>query len=621
MSFNHIVLKNLRQNLKHYAMFLISLLLSIIIYFSFATLKYTDEIAAENARVIKNGAMVGLYALFVIIVVFLMYANHLFIKRRTKSFALFQLIGLTRGNILRMLCIEQLAFFVATGILGILLGLGGSQLLLIILGKLMELKVNINISFEPKALLVTLLLLAIAYILIFIQNAQFLKKRSILTMMKDSSQTEAKTARITPKEVLSGVLGIIMIVLGYYLSTEMMDKFANILTPFIILALTIVGAYLFFRSTVSVIFKSLKRMKKGHVGITDVVFTSSIMHRMKKNAMSLTVIAIISAITVTVLCSATIVKVSSAKQIEAAAPEDFDIVENKLASQFENKLQQADIPYNKKSYQVLQSPVKHNKVFTPESDNIPSFNRTTLSSNQHLKGNEAKITNISSLPQNIKVNLNQTVTVQGKTNAKLKVTSKDENKVYPLEITAMSPVLEVSPQVYQSLRTDELEVTEHGYNLKNQSDMAKAEKVAQQVNPDIESKRQVTKSNNQTTGIMIFVSAFLGFAFLIAAGCIIYIKQMDETEDELPSFKLLHRIGFTNSDMMPGLTLKVLFNFGLPLIIALLHSFFAASAFMNIMGSSSHTPVFIVMIVYTIVYAIFALIALLHSRRMINQAQ
>ena len=66
MSFNHIVLKNLRQNLKHYAMFLISLLLSIIIYFSFATLKYTDEIAAENARVIKNGAMVGLYALFVI---------------------------------------------------------------------------------------------------------------------------------------------------------------------------------------------------------------------------------------------------------------------------------------------------------------------------------------------------------------------------------------------------------------------------------------------------------------------------------------------------------------------------------------------------------------------------
>ncbi|MGN4157112.1 FtsX-like permease family protein [Staphylococcus auricularis] len=621
MSFNHIVLKNLRQNLKHYAMFLISLLLSIIIYFSFATLKYTDEIAAENARVIKNGAMVGLYALFVIIVVFLMYANHLFIKRRTKSFALFQLIGLTRGNILRMLCIEQLAFFVATGILGILLGLGGSQLLLIILGKLMELKVNINISFEPKALLVTLLLLVIAYILIFIQNAQFLKKRSILTMMKDSSQTEAKTARITPKEVLSGVLGIIMIVLGYYLSTEMMDKFANILTPFIILALTIVGAYLFFRSTVSVIFKSLKRMKKGHVGITDVVFTSSIMHRMKKNAMSLTVIAIISAITVTVLCSATIVKVSSAKQIEAAAPEDFDIVENKLASQFENKLQQADIPYNKKSYQVLQSPVKHNKVFTPESDNIPSFNRTTLSSNQHLKGNEAKITNISSLPQSIKVNLNQTVTVQGKTNVKLKVTSKDENKVYPLEITAMAPVLEVSPQVYQSLRTDELEVTEHGYNLKNQSDMAKAEKVAQQVNPDIESKRQVTKSNNQTTGIMIFVSAFLGFAFLIAAGCIIYIKQMDETEDELPSFKLLHRIGFANSDMMSGLTLKVLFNFGLPLIIALLHSFFAASAFMNIMGSSSHTPVFIVMIVYTIVYAIFALIALLHSRRMINQAQ
>ena len=73
-----------------------------------------------------------------------------------------------------------------------------------------------------------------------------------------------------------------------------------------------------------------------------------------------------------------------------------------------------------------------------------------------------------------------------------------------------------------------------------------------------------------TNGIFIFVTSFLGLAFLIAAGCIIYIKQMDETEDEIDNFKVLRRIGFTNSDMSKGLLLKILFNFGLPLIIALL---------------------------------------------------
>lgn len=77
-----------------------------------------------------------------------------------------------------------------------------------------------------------------------------------------------------------------MIVLGYYMATEMFGTFKQLTlsmtSPFIILFLTVVGAYLFFRSTVSLIFKSIKHFKHGHVTITDVVFTASIMHRMKK---------------------------------------------------------------------------------------------------------------------------------------------------------------------------------------------------------------------------------------------------------------------------------------------------------------------------------------------------
>ena len=62
---------------------------------------------------------------------------------------------------------------------------------------------------------------------------------------------------------------------------------------------------------------------------------------------------------------------------------------------------------------------------------------------------------------------------------------------------------------------------------------------------------------NQSNGILIFVTSFLGIAFLMAAGCIIYIKQMDETEDELDNFKILRRIGFTYTDMSNGLLLKL----------------------------------------------------------------
>ena len=77
-----------------------------------------------------------------------MYANHLFIKRRTREFALFELIGLTRGNILRMLAIEQITLFISTGIIGIIIGVLGSKLLLSILIKLMHLHIHASIGFE-----------------------------------------------------------------------------------------------------------------------------------------------------------------------------------------------------------------------------------------------------------------------------------------------------------------------------------------------------------------------------------------------------------------------------------------------------------------------------------------
>ncbi len=109
MTFNHIVFKNLRQNLKHYAMYLFSLFFSIVLYFSFTTLQFTKGVNNDDSMaIIKKGALVGSIFLFIIIVIFLMYANHLFVKRRTREFALFQLIGLTRQNILKMLALEQM---------------------------------------------------------------------------------------------------------------------------------------------------------------------------------------------------------------------------------------------------------------------------------------------------------------------------------------------------------------------------------------------------------------------------------------------------------------------------------------------------------------------------------
>jgi hypothetical protein len=59
MTFNHIVFKNLRQNLKHYAMYLFSLFFSIVLYFSFTTLQFTKGVNNDDSMaIIKKGALV-----------------------------------------------------------------------------------------------------------------------------------------------------------------------------------------------------------------------------------------------------------------------------------------------------------------------------------------------------------------------------------------------------------------------------------------------------------------------------------------------------------------------------------------------------------------------------------
>lgn len=62
------------------------------------------------------------------------------------------------------------------------------------------------------------------------------------------------------------------------------------------------------------------------------------------------------------------------------------------------------------------------------------------------------------------------------------------------------------------------------------------------------------------------------------------------------------------------------FNFGLPLIIALLHGYFASIAYMHLMGVTNQLPIFIVMALYTGIYAVFAIIGYNHSKRTIRHS-
>ncbi|EIT1270031.1 ABC transporter permease [Staphylococcus pseudintermedius] len=629
MRFSAIVLKNFKQNLRHYGIYLFSLMLSIALYFSFVTLKYTDSIGnGENAKLLNSSAGIGEKFLFVIIIIFLMYANRLFIKRRTKSFALFQLIGLSRKDLMRMMMLEQAIIFIGTTVIGLLLGLFGSRLLLLIVKKTAQIPLDIKILFEPAALTVTMILVVISFILIMVQSFIFIKRRSIIQLMYDVQQSEATQANMTKAEMTFGILGIAMIGLGYYLSTIMLKNIElTLISAFLILFLTVVGAYFFFRSSVSLIFKSLKRSKRGYVNVTDVVFTASIMHRMKKNAFSLTVIGIISAITITLLSFATISKANIENNVNGLAPHEFTYINEGEAQKLEAYLNAKNIPYNKVVQHVIEVPIVHSgKALHKDVNSLPIISDAEVDK-MDVNPGEITLVNYFKVSETF-IGLDKGVTIdlgRKEKHAPLEITETSPYNVLSYRAALGRSVGIIDHKTFEMLKATQIKdkdnppITQVGFDLKSAKDVVKVESANEQFNQMLpQSRTSLEKEQLAFSGMFLFVSGFLGVAFLIAAGCIIYIKQMDENEDEMANYQILRKMSYTHQDMFKGLALKIAFNFGLPLIIGLGHAFFAARAFNTLMNGVDFAPVIFAMTVYAVIYLIFAVLAYYHSRRVIK---
>lgn len=136
-----------------------------------------------------------------------------------------------------------------------------------------------------------------------------------------------------------------MIVSGYIMSTKLVDNVETIIQPFAILFLTVIGSYFFFRSTVSLIFKAIQRLRNGTVSVTDVMFTSPIIYRVKKNAFSLTVMTVVSAITVSVLCFAALSRSTLTNEVLLSSPHDVTLKNQKQANELAFKLNNRNIEH------------------------------------------------------------------------------------------------------------------------------------------------------------------------------------------------------------------------------------------------------------------------------------
>ncbi|PTI90929.1 ABC transporter permease [Mammaliicoccus vitulinus] len=642
MSFNHIIIKNLRRNIRHYSMYVFSITMSVMLFFGFVTLKHSEDLKGLQSGVkLGVGIQIGVTILTIIIVVFLLYANKLFIKRRSREIGLYQLIGMTKREVFKIFALENFILFAITAVLGSILGFFSSKILLMILYKIIDVQQEAHLNFSIEAFIQTVVLMVGIYMIISLQNIVFIKRKTILALINEYNITDTKIKKIKLYELIFVAIGMLMIIGGYYLSSVIFDNLKGnammglYLRMITVLFLTIVGAYLLFRCSISLIFNTIRKYKKGMLSVTDVVSTSSIMHKMKTNALSLTIIAIVSAMSVGLLALSYVSYYNAAETARNNAPDDYIFINKDANNQFKKALNDNNIKFKENNYHVTRYEIDDTKVFayddelTSTSSQFPStIAKSSEFKDLNLQDNEVAIVGYSDiLDKMITVHDDENISYKLNDQTKqLKVKSISKETYLSTNISYNAPVYVVSDHTFDQMKQHEAKNDNHneqyGINLSDEKDVNKAEQIfSKQVksNESSLSYQQIYKDSKSSLGVMLFILGFLGIAFLLSTGCIIYIKQIDETEDETSNYVILRKLGYTSKDMSKGIALKIGFNFALPLIIGLSHGYFAAKSAWFFMGQSFYTPVLIVMSLYSLIYILFAILAYVHSKQVIQR--
>lgn len=644
MSFKQLIWRNLKKNIRNYYLYVFALIFNVTLYFSFVTLQY-DPAMDEVTGSIKGeaGMRAASVMLIVIVIVFLIYANNLFIKQRGKEIGLYQLVGLKKIEIFRLISIENILLYFGSLLAGIFLGFISSKLLMMMLLKMIGMEEVAKLQFSTQALVQTIIMFAATYLVIMVLNAIYIKRQSILSLFHATSTSEGKKLKVSIFEMILGVLGLALITVGYFLSTKLFDEsFYRIeymlVLMLAILASVIIGTYLFYKGSISFLFNLLRKRDAGYLSINKVLSLSSIMFRMKSNSLLLTVITTVSALAIGLLSLSFISYYTIEKQVNENVIYDFSIPDSENAARFMDGLQELGIEYKDTTIDLASIEVDLEHI--TEIDEVLGAGTGTLVemlivpdsvlNTVDLSSEEAVFVNHTPSFGNMFTFKEGPLSLHAEEESfEFQFTGVEDELILPMRVTFGGfPVLAVDAEVYEEMAEKlsskgEFSVSV-GIDIAERSEVETANRVFNKLDlakwAGYESQSELKIEQKTSRGLMMFIVGFLGLTALITSGCILYFKQMDEGEEEKGTYTILRKLGFTQSDILNGIKVKQLFNFGIPLLLGICHGYFAVKSGWFFFGTELWTPMIIMMIFYTLLYSIFAILSVLHYKKIIKDS-
>lgn len=271
----------------------------------------------STALIMSLGSVV--IAFFALI--FLFYTHSFLIRRRSREFGLYNVLGMGKGNIARILLWETLLTYAGTTVVGLALGVALSKLAELGLMNLLRSQISYTFTVNIKSLLVTLVLFAAVHGLIFLHALWQLHRVSAVALLHSESVGE-KPPRA---RWLLAVLGLALLGGAYWLAVSIREPLEALLWFFAAVLMVIAGTYLLFISGSVALCRALQKNPRYYYRPSHFVSVSSMAYRMKRNGAGLASVCILATMVLVMISSTTCLYFGQEDAVNARYPHDIAV--------------------------------------------------------------------------------------------------------------------------------------------------------------------------------------------------------------------------------------------------------------------------------------------------------
>lgn len=627
MTFRQFVIRNVFRNSRLYAAYFLSSMFTVMVFFTFANFAFHPVFYEEgfNDRALLGMGVAG-GLIYVFSFFFVMYSMSAFLQSRKKEFGILMIHGMSTRQIRSMVFLENLLIGVLATVSGIALGLLFSKAVLLIAENVLIVSESLSFYMPWNAIGVTFLSFSALFLCISFFVAFLLRTKKLTELIKSD-----RTSKGEPKA--SGLLvflSLFFLTTGYIIALS--AEGTQVISAFIPVAtLVMVGTYFLFTQLSVLVIHRLKKERSYYWKKTNMIFLSDLAFRMKDNARTFFIVAIISTVAFSAIGTLFGVQSYLTKGLVQANPYDFtyhpygeETIEDEKVRLVNRKLEEDGVRYEAQEVAVSDF------GGIVEEDQVPILSASLYNSLASLTNlpevapaeGEAVVVN-SKLPQAEGFN-------QSRNLGEKEIPLSSGEKVTP-EKSVVSNVLPgvvdfyvVNDATHGNL--PEPASTDKQYVWQTSGTEEELVGVGRELSDEFQPGSFTAidfaiYEINRTYGPILFIGLFIGIVFFFSAGSFLYFRLYSDLDEDRKKFSSIRKLGLTDKEMNRIVTKQTGLLFFTPILVAILHGLVALTALANFFDYNLVEESFYVLGGFAAIQIVYFLIARTFYLRQLGKAE